>query len=123
MKEGESQEDTWSEIVLADRTASAKAPRQKWVCPASLRDSKETSVTSGLSEGDHSRRQNQRGMRALQAVLRPVAFTPVERGNITEVLLQQWFLTAGQEWILHIGDIWQYLVVMNWEGILLASSG
>lgn len=44
MKEGVIREDTWREIVLSSRTASAKALGQKWASPACVRDSEGASV-------------------------------------------------------------------------------
>lgn len=104
--------------LVGDRTASSKALRQKWVCPAHLRYSKESSV-NGLSK--ENGRQGRRGSKALQVVLRTVAFTLSGKWGHYRVSTRAVVLNRGV--ILHPGDIWQCLVVMNWEGMLLASSG
>lgn len=70
--EGENESRSY---LVGDRTATAKALRQKWACLVCLRDSKETGVTGVDQIGESSRRQAQRGLGALQARLRTMAFT------------------------------------------------
>lgn len=71
---------------------------------------------SGLNKGN-----GQRGRGPLQVVLRTVAFTLSGKGGHYRVSTRAVVLNRAV--ILHPGDIWQCLVVMNWEGMLLASSG